>query len=476
MISLILIEISTVSLCSALLILNVAGHGTLKTPHGSQARNGPIKTEQCNDIAPNMKDNYGNYPNGKMDDLARDFKASKYKGDLRKLFRAKNLDKGQIQQRTNNKIQNAPTYVKWQNNNADNFIVDHLGPCAIYTVHEDEEKADLVFSNDNCVKDYRRKNIETPDLPSLCSSSGCMMEFYWLVTGVNSGIRKGQAQYYYAAVKLKGTADANYGKKVIPTPTTPTTAKTASRANSNINANSNIYMLPYNIPQQNPSPNQQQLLNQPYQQQYQQQILNQQPYQQPLQYQYQQQYQQPYHQQQYQQQQYQQQQYQQQLLNQKPSYQQPYQQLQLQTQSQQNAQQFQLPIGQVTPTYYPALPPTTNYGMPMASGTNLATNKQTKTQVASPSLETIPATFFSSCDNNDNDGGNNKKQLGIGSYTFQQLNSYMTNIAQISVSPSFTVTLYNQDNFKGNSITLVGGINHSSDCYANMFADGLRSI
>eukprot|EP00122_Pirum_gemmata_P000259 Pgem_evm1s227 len=186
----------------ALLVTNVISHGTLKVPRGSQKRNGPMKTEFCNDIANGMKQNYGHHPGVDMAGFARDFGASQYKGDLHNLYKAKNINRNEFEMRTNHNEQTAPRKVKWQNNNDDNFIVDHHGPCALYV--EKGNSIKMIFHHDNCVKRYRRSDIDTPNLPEVCGSDGCYLKFYWLVTGVNSGIPTGQVQYYYAAAKLKG--------------------------------------------------------------------------------------------------------------------------------------------------------------------------------------------------------------------------------------------------------------------------------
>eukprot|EP00122_Pirum_gemmata_P011080 Pgem_evm2s10256 len=192
---------------ATLLTTDVMSHGTLKVPWGSQKRNDPMKTEFCNDIAPGMRQNYGHHPNTDMVAFARDFGRSQYKGDLRNLYKAKNINQNEYNQRTNFQSQEAPRKVKWQNHNADHFIVDHHGPCAVYVVKGSVSKR--IFHHDNCVEKYRRSDIEAQHLPEECGSD-CLMEFYWIVTGVNSNIPTGQAQYYYSAARLRGIDDPSY--------------------------------------------------------------------------------------------------------------------------------------------------------------------------------------------------------------------------------------------------------------------------
>eukprot|EP00122_Pirum_gemmata_P019355 Pgem_evm1s18127 len=207
------INILTKALCliSTILVVtkNVSGHGILKTPRGQQSINGPMHREFCNSIAPTMRQNYGHYPGVNMGAFAADFARSQYNGDLRKLFKAKSISNSEYDQRTNPSAQQAPTHVRWQNFNGDNFVIDHNGPCAIYVVHGNDAKR--IFHDDDCVKKYRTSNIPTPTLPQECGSGGCMMEFYWLVTGVNSGVPTGEAQYYFGAVKLTGSGNGSTG-------------------------------------------------------------------------------------------------------------------------------------------------------------------------------------------------------------------------------------------------------------------------
>jgi len=193
--------------------LNVEAHGTIQKPWGSQRANGPIHVEQCNDI-PGMKGYYGNhgganYNNGWMRDFTNDLHKAGY-GDLRYLFHKKvnNWDKFNI--RTSFNPQKATTELVWRNHNHDHFIIDHHGPCAVYMVPKDGKNAKRIFNHDNCVRDYRHRALPIPSAPDLCPESGCYLEFYWLVTGVNP-VPKGQLQYYYGSVFVTGNGRGSSG-------------------------------------------------------------------------------------------------------------------------------------------------------------------------------------------------------------------------------------------------------------------------
>ncbi|ETN19290.1 hypothetical protein PPTG_04647 [Phytophthora nicotianae INRA-310] len=102
----------------------------------------------------------------------------------------------------------------------------HVGPCEIWL---DDT---MVLSNDNCLTAYGdgtvdTKSVFTPVDYSSCSTSGCMLRFYWLAfQGVDS---KMVWQVYKDCVPLTGPASGDSSS----TSTTSTTATSTSSTTGN---------------------------------------------------------------------------------------------------------------------------------------------------------------------------------------------------------------------------------------------------